>query len=569
MFVHLGLFQQERDLQGDVCKHRVCCDFRAIQQMRGEDNLPCEHVNECRHHVRDLRSHRVYDRRHRFWEGREKGEGEGGFVTTGSLFRFYEYEYYCNIKRGHAYTREVLSLSSFRSLVLSFSLMNRSDVAVLRARQTQKRHYVAIAANLVEGFRKMRIAERREFEEEMAKERAEAKAKLEKMMVMGGILDKSEVDMDAVGKKQGAKKKDFAKGTIFQKKKLGLVHGRGIFAATGSDAIRLKHLDESYGATLMLKTKSVSPSSPSSTESPEEDMIVSPSPSPSQPLCQAHTRYARAVEARVDNIRDVLYQRKRKRVEDEKKAERAAEWMKDSLRLVGGRDNVTIAQRRSDQKKEAARLRRENVDKIKMDTNGAMSAAEQGEKNLLDFMQRFHGGFFYQKNQLFFEGFQLMFINALTATLAPNIVGPAWSVVGPRLCKQFGWTDDDFHEVLVSQAPRRFGKTIAIAAAVINYALAKSSSEIAIFSTCKRVSGFLRDKIKEILIQSGYQDWIVGMGGEHIFLKDPNDPNDQIRKIFSYPASTVISIFSFFVCVCVSGEQVHRFRFPQKTGSVS
>ena len=336
------------------------------------------------------------------------------------------------------------------------------------------------------------------------------------------------------------------------------MHGRHTFATTGQDIVELKFMDETYGSTLIKNLKArrtcieardrqqgTPPKKSRKTLSCDIPQ-THPKGYPVQRLGSAHSYYASLVDNRFDHFGSILYDRKRKRIQEVQKEAMAARWLSETIGLDG--HPLFAEQNHADQrreKKESLRQRRmTNIERAKKSMN-TMSVAEQGEKNLLKFIQRFHGGFFYQKKQLFFEGFQLLFVNAVIATLAANIVGPSWSVVGPRICKQFGWTEKDFKEVLVAQAPRRFGKSIAIAVSVINYALSKSPCEIAIFSTCKRVSGFLQEKIKDILIQSGYGDWIVNIGGEYIYLKDPNDPDDQIRKIFSYPASTVISISSF------------------------
>jgi hypothetical protein len=435
------------------------------------------------------------------------------------------------------------------------------------ALEMKKQHQRVMLADVIEGFRKMRSSRISEEEKTRENRKAEAESMIRALLDQEGV---PVVGIDGVmttpskskrrgvgggglttdqrtGKKTSKPTNDDDDYT--KKKKLGIVHGRNVFAATGSDITEMKYLDQPYGITVFNSIRESLKNENGDMEMENEGEVVvkeeeeNVSEGFKKPtLSPAHERYKRMVGTQLDIISDILYERKRKRIADEEA--RMADIKKIEAACTDADEPILTQKERTKAKKLVSQ--QDNVREIsaavyRMKTE---SASEKGEKNLLAFVERFHGGFFYQKKQLFFEGFQLLFLNSIIPILAPNIVGTSWSVIGPRICKQFGWVREDFQDVMVAQAPRRFGKTIAIAAIVINYLLSKSPCEIAVFSTCKRISGFLLEKVKDIMIQSGYKEWIISIGGEHIYLRDPDDPDDQVRKISFYPASVVISISS-------------------------
>ncbi len=385
----------------------------------------------------------------------------------------------------------------------------------------KRRHLVAILSDIVDGCRKLRKEHKIKKEED---ERAAVEMMEEKLKgLMGG------------GKKAVKAQKESEHGIAkkFRRKKAEVVYCRQMFSYTGKDMESMKVLDDPYGLHMRKKNKERAHEEDAedvtAVDEPQKIVTELQAPRSLRWGAPAHYRYAQRIVSGYTDMGEIIHNRKRKeREEDDAKRE-----MKQKLDSILGRNKPMITDEKEERRKQI------EVAKNSLETE---TEAEKGERNLLDFIQRFHGAFFYKKEQLLFEGFQLLYINDVIPTLAPNIVGPVWSIIGPRICKQFGWGLKNFHDVMVAQAPRRFGKTICIAAIVINYALAKSPCEISIFSTGKRVSGFLQEKIRDILTQSGYSDWIYNIGGEFIYLKDPENSNDQLRKIGFYPSSTVISI---------------------------
>lgn len=90
-------------------------------------------------------------------------------------------------------------------------------------------------------------------------------------------------------------------------------------------------------------------------------------------------------------------------------------------------------------------------------------------------------------------------------------------------------------EVLII-TPRRFGKTWAVAMFVAACAYAIEGSNQAIFSTGRRASKSLLDRIHSFLVKlPGMRERIIVKNVETIHIQGPNGPDD-IRKISSYPS---------------------------------
>ena len=85
--------------------------------------------------------------------------------------------------------------------------------------------------------------------------------------------------------------------------------------------------------------------------------------------------------------------------------------------------------------------------------------------------------------------------------------------------------------VLCVEGRRRCGKTMCVAVIAINYAISKPNSSILIITTMKRDSNVLTEKMRKIIIDSGYETWFVNAGDDYIYLRDPRDEQSGIRKI--------------------------------------
>ena len=163
-----------------------------------------------------------------------------------------------------------------------------------------------------------------------------------------------------------------------------------------------------------------------------------------------------------------------------------------------------------------------------------------GESRLRTFLQRFSDGFRFQNEPLRLEKFQIKFVDMVVPVLAPNIVGPQWTAIGPRLSREFGWELKRMPKMLLGQAPRRFGKTISLGAIMLNYSLSVSGCIQSAFSTSKRASQKLKAKVLQICVESGYEDWIWRSGEEQLYLRDPDNEHDTTRQMNFYPSNKVI-----------------------------
>jgi len=151
----------------------------------------------------------------------------------------------------------------------------------------------------------------------------------------------------------------------------------------------------------------------------------------------------------------------------------------------------------------------------------------------------------------------------------PNIYGAAaWNANYTRIMREHNCKKLR-QEVLVL-APRRFGKTYAIAMFVAAMLLCVPGIEIAIFSTGKRASSKLTDLIKTMFTHiPGATDRIVKESTEHLYIAMAPLPSGQTKrgdmanklqvsqytsKLFSLPggsAGKLSYIHSYSTCVCV------------------
>lgn len=115
--------------------------------------------------------------------------------------------------------------------------------------------------------------------------------------------------------------------------------------------------------------------------------------------------------------------------------------------------------------------------------------------------------------------------------------------------------------MLLGIAPRRFGKSMAIAMLMATGALVVPHLIQAVFTTSQRISGNMGEYVRNMIIKSGNGHRIKKFGEETIEIW--GDSPGDIRKINCYPANPRISIekccrvcFFFCVVVCDSNDRV-------------
>ncbi len=99
-------------------------------------------------------------------------------------------------------------------------------------------------------------------------------------------------------------------------------------------------------------------------------------------------------------------------------------------------------------------------------------------------------------------------------------------------------------KMLLGVAPRRFGKSIAIAMLMAAGALVVYKLTEAVFATSQRISGNMGEYVKEAINMSGNAHRIVKFGEELILIQ--GDSPEDFRKINCYPANPKISLSVFF-----------------------
>lgn len=164
-----------------------------------------------------------------------------------------------------------------------------------------------------------------------------------------------------------------------------------------------------------------------------------------------------------------------------------------------------------------------------------------GEVRLRQFIRKLYAGYKFKGNTtLRPEKFQLEMLKLVIPTLAKNIVGEAWSSIGSRLCREFGWSMKRHPKLFLGQAPRRFGKTVIIAMIMLTYAIVKPGAVISTFSTSRRTSQRLKLKVQEIMQASGMDEWIVVQREEEIFIRPPEFHGESWSAMNFYPSNPTI-----------------------------
>jgi len=191
---------------------------------------------------------------------------------------------------------------------------------------------------------------------------------------------------------------------------------------------------------------------------------------------------------------------------------------------------------------------RKRVRKDAIIPTSATEKCDDGEARLRRYMKRLHGGFRYGNEVLRLGQFQLEFISIISHMVAQNIVGDAWNLIGSRLCNDFGWDIANAPQMGLGKAPRRFGKTVTIAVVMVNYCLEVEGACVSAFSTSKRTSMLVKKKVLQMLVESGYESWILRHGDEVIVMRDPQKPNARPAVMAFYPSNPRIgSIHGIFV----------------------
>ena len=140
--------------------------------------------------------------------------------------------------------------------------------------------------------------------------------------------------------------------------------------------------------------------------------------------------------------------------------------------------------------------------------------------------------------------FQKEFLELAKKVLCRQILGPDYQEYMPILCQEKNWDMTHDTQMLLGTAPRRFGKTIAIAMVAAAFALTVPNKIQAIFSTSQRISSYVGDLIKKAIIASGNEHRIKKFGEETMIITGDND-NDE-RVIHYYPANATVSLFILF-----------------------
>jgi hypothetical protein len=145
-------------------------------------------------------------------------------------------------------------------------------------------------------------------------------------------------------------------------------------------------------------------------------------------------------------------------------------------------------------------------------------------------------------------------------TLAENLMGDDWVTEGERIMRKFGWSS--IPKMCLASAPRRFGKTVAVATAASGYAILMEDKVQAVFSTGGRASGGMRDYVRKAIVGIGLEDLIQtrGKSSENMYIKTIfddiyNTSESTIKFLPSDPKVSQITLLLaiFFFVVALVG----------------
>ena len=150
------------------------------------------------------------------------------------------------------------------------------------------------------------------------------------------------------------------------------------------------------------------------------------------------------------------------------------------------------------------------------------------------------------------ETFQREFHDRCSCALSSLLLGEDWEQDGPDLCRSRGWTK--VCKQVIGKAPRRFGKSAAVAMMVaglaevfsIRYPVSHEFT-IAIFSTGRRASSNLKDYCFQFLVRRGLSEHIVKHNQETIWIRQSDDKDGPVVKVFFYPSNAKISYSLYFI----------------------
>lgn len=144
---------------------------------------------------------------------------------------------------------------------------------------------------------------------------------------------------------------------------------------------------------------------------------------------------------------------------------------------------------------------------------------------------------------------QRWFHRKMTIAVLPLLFGDELDVHLESLQREFGFVE--IRKELLVITPRRHGKTWSVAMFCAAYAYAMGPSEQAIFSTGRRASEALLDRVYQFYSKTpGFSRAnVIKNNQENLWIRG-STPND-IRKISSYPSKVEIRYVLLCVCVCV------------------
>lgn len=135
---------------------------------------------------------------------------------------------------------------------------------------------------------------------------------------------------------------------------------------------------------------------------------------------------------------------------------------------------------------------------------------------------------------------QILFHKAFVGAGIKKILGADYGAVLAKVLKEYD-IKSTTSDVIIT-CPRRFGKTMGLAQFVAALVLTMDGIEISIYSTGKRASSRLIDKIMEFIVHLAGKEAIVKFSAKEILEVRGATKNSIIG---SYPSSVAVSFFKY------------------------
>jgi hypothetical protein len=192
--------------------------------------------------------------------------------------------------------------------------------------------------------------------------------------------------------------------------------------------------------------------------------------------------------------------------------------------------------------------RKDEFYKVEYNINDTIEEESPGEKRLkllISFLEKFDKlGYKRSTHQIYFH-------KAFIGACLKKILKDDYTRDLEKIIKKYD-IESTTSDVIIT-TPRRFGKTISVAQFAAAFLLSQPEIEISIYSTGRRASSKLVEKIRDfVVLLTATKDSVISFRGKEIL--SVKGPNGKPCVCGSYPSKVAISInpiYHLFVCLFI------------------